>query len=66
MRKDGSLRVRSDYEKCLEATQERLRTIDCFLIPGNPAVIGCASLRPVALRLRLLTDLPFSVAFKMP
>ena len=29
-----------------------------FFISGNPAVIGPSSLRPVALRLRLLTDLP--------
>ncbi len=31
-----------------------------FFISGNPAVIGPSSLRPVALRLRLSTDLPFS------
>jgi len=26
---------------------------------GNPAIVGLLSLRPVALRLRLSTDLPF-------
>ena len=36
-----------------------------FLISGNPAVIGPSSLRPVALRLRLSTDLPFSVGLSM-
>ncbi len=36
-----------------------------FFISGNPAVIGLSSLRPVALRLRLSTDLPFSVGSSM-
>ena len=36
-----------------------------FFISGNPAVIGPSSLRPVALRLRLSTDLPFSVSASM-
>ncbi len=32
---------------------------------GNPAVVEPSSLRPVVLRLRLLTDLPFSVSASM-
>ena len=36
-----------------------------FFISGNPAVIGPSSLRPVALRLRLSTNLPFSVDSSM-
>ena len=32
---------------------------------GNSAVVEPSSLRPVALRLRLLTDLPFSVSASM-
>ncbi len=50
-----------DYKERRQAAKEEQRTNCCFLFPGNPAVIGPVSLRPVALRLRHLTDLPFSV-----
>ena len=50
-----------DYKECRQASKEQQRTNCCFLFPGNPAVKGLVSHRPVALRLRHLTDLPFSV-----
>ncbi len=51
-----------DYKECREAATEQRCANRCLFVPGNPAVIGPCSLRPVALRLRLSTDLPFSDA----
>ncbi len=48
-----------------EPAKEQQHGDRSFFISGNPAVIGPSSLRPVALRLRLSTDLPFSVSFSM-
>ena len=54
-----------DYKERRGAAKEQQRTNCCFLFPGNPAVKGLVSHRPVALRLRHSTDLPFSVRSNM-
>ncbi len=52
-------------KECREPAKEQQYGNRLFFISGNPAVVGPSSLRPVALRLRLLTDLPFSVSLSM-
>ena len=48
-----------------EPAKEQQYGKQLFSNSGNPAVIEPSSLRPVVLRLRLLTDLPFSVSLSM-
>ncbi len=48
-----------------ESAKEQQYGKQLFSISGNSAVVEPSSLRPVVLRLRLLTDLPFSVSLSM-